>query len=184
MAAIPPVCDFGLKAPDFRLKGTDGSMHGLQDLKGPKGTVIAFICNHCPYVQTILDGLIQDAKDLAAIGVATIAICSNDATAYPEDGFEKMVELAGRKQFPFPYLHDQSQEVAQSYGAICTPDFFGYNADLELQYRGRLDASGKAGSPGAKRELVLAMREVALTGQGPRDQTPSIGCSIKWKHAA
>ncbi|SNB61384.1 AhpC/TSA family protein [Arboricoccus pini] len=184
MAAIPPVCDFGLKAPDFHLKGTDGLIHGLDDLKGPKGTVIAFICNHCPYVQAILDSLIQDARDLAGIGVTTIAICSNDAASHPEDGFEQMAELARRKEFPFAYLHDESQEVARHYGAICTPDFFGYNARLELQYRGRLDASGKAGKPGAKRELVLAMREVALTGEGPREQTPSIGCSIKWKNAA
>jgi peroxiredoxin len=184
MAAIPPVCEFGLKAPDFRLKGTDGAMHGLADLKGPKGIVIVFICNHCPYVQAILDNLVRDARELTTLGVTTVAICSNDANAYPEDGFEKMAELASQKGFPFPYLHDPSQDVARAYGAICTPDFFGYNADLELQYRGRLDESGKAAKPGSKRELVLAMREVALTGHGPKDQTPSVGCSIKWRNVA
>ena len=141
MAATPPVCDFGEKAPDFELPATDGRRYRLADLKGPKGTVVVFMCNHCPYVKAVIDRLIRDAKDLATLGVNTIAICSNDATSYPADSFENMRRWAEEKGFPFPYLHDESQEVARAYGAVCTPDFFGYNADLELQYRGRLDAS-------------------------------------------
>ena len=185
MAAIPPVCNFGEKAHDFALPATDGRTYRLADLAGPKGTVIVFMCNHCPYVKAVIDRLIRDAKDLAALGVNTIAICSNDAVAYPADSFAQMRSWAEEKAFPFKYLHDESQAVARAYDAICTPDFFGYNADLELQYRGRLDESGRqAGSPGARRELFDAMQQVAATGRGPAEQTPSMGCSIKWKHAA
>jgi peroxiredoxin len=185
MAAIPPVCNFGEPAPDFELEATDGRRYRLGDLRGEKGTVVVFICNHCPYVKAIIDRLIRDAKDLQALGVATVAICSNDAEAYPEDGFESMKTWAEAKGFPFKYLHDPSQDVARAYGAICTPDFFGYDAQLELQYRGRLDASKReAGPADARRELYDAMRQVAETGQGPEEQIPSMGCSIKWKHAA
>jgi peroxiredoxin len=184
MAAVAPVCNFGEKAKPFELPATDGRRYRLEDLVGPKGLVLVFMCNHCPYVKAIIDKLIRDAKDLAAIGVNTAAICSNDATAYPEDSFENMKRWAEEKKFPFPYLHDESQEVARAYGAVCTPDFFGYNARLELQYRGRLDASGRSPVEGARRELFEAMKLVAETGKGPTEQIPSMGCSIKWKQAA
>lgn len=184
MAAVPPVCNFGEKAHAFELPATDGRRYRLDELKGPKGTVIVFMCNHCPYVKAVIDRLIEDAKVLAGIGVNTVAISSNDAAAYPADSFENMRRWAEEKRFPFPYLHDESQEVARAYGAVCTPDFFGYNADLELQYRGRLDESKREAAPGARRELVEAMRQVAETGRGPAEQIPSMGCSIKWKQAA
>ena len=180
----PPVCNFGEKAHDFSLSATDGGIYSLADLRGPKGTVIVFMCNHCPYVKTIVDRLIRDANDLKAAGVNLVAIGSNDASTHPEDGFEAMQRWAMQKRFPFPYLHDETQEVAKAYGAICTPDFFGYNADLELQYRGRLDASRTSLVPDARRELYEAMCGVAETGRGPLEQTPSMGCSIKWKEAA
>jgi peroxiredoxin len=184
MAATPPVCNFGEKAPDFRLPATDGGASSLGELKGPKGTVVVFICNHCPYVKAIIDRLIRDANDLAPLGVNVVAICSNDATAYPEDSLDNMRRWAEEKRFPFKYLHDESQEVARAYGAVCTPDFFGYNAALELQYRGRLDESRTTLVPNARRELYEAMRQVAETGQGPKAQIPSMGCSIKWRMAA
>ena len=181
MAATPPVCNFGEKAHDFELPATDGRRYRLADLRGPRGTVVVFMCNHCPYVKAIIDRLIRDARDLEELGVATIAIASNDATAYPEDSFESMRRWAETKRFPFRYLHDESQAVARAYGAVCTPDFFGYNADLELQYRGRLDASKITPVPDARRELYEAMRQVARTGRGPEHQIPSMGCSIKWR---
>jgi peroxiredoxin len=184
MAATPPVCNFGEKAPDFELPATDGRTYSLADLRGPKGTLVIFICNHCPYVKAIIDRLIRDARDLDALGVRTVAICSNDATTHPGDSFENMQRWAEEKAFPFPYLHDESQAVARAYGAVCTPDFFGYNADLALQYRGRLDASKTTLVEGARRELFEAMRQVAQTGNGPAEQIPSMGCSIKWKAAA
>ncbi len=182
MAAETPICDFGWKAPDFRLPGTDGKVYTLSDLKGERGTVVVFICNHCPYVKAVLPRLIRDAKDLEALGVTTIAISSNDAISYPEDSFDRMREVAKRNAFPFPYLYDEDQSVARAYGAVCTPDFFGFDADLGLQYRGRLDA-GRA-DPNAsdlRRDLYLAMKEIAETGKGPAEQVPSMGCSIKWK---
>jgi peroxiredoxin len=184
MAATPPVCNFGEKAHDFTLPATDGRTYSLADLKGPKGTVIVFMCNHCPYVKTVIDRLIRDARDLAALGVNTIAISSNDAVNYPEDSFANMKRWAAEKGFEFKYLHDESQAVARAYDAVCTPDFFGYNANLGLQYRGRLDESKTALVPDARRELYEAMRQVAETGKGPAEQTPSMGCSIKWKYAA
>jgi peroxiredoxin len=182
MAETAPLCDFGWKAPAFRLPATDGKTYALEALKGPNGTLVMFICNHCPYVQAILDRLVRDAAELAALGVASVAISSNDASTYPEDSFARMNDLAGERHFPFPYLYDESQDVARAYGAVCTPDFFGFNRDLALQYRGRLDASGRDPGPlTARRELYEAMRQVAETGRGPADQVPSIGCSIKWK---
>jgi peroxiredoxin len=184
MAERPPVCDFGWKAPDFSLIGVDGTTHTLGELKGPKGTLVAFICNHCPYVIAVIDRIVRDARDLEALGVSTVAICSNDATTHPDDSFDNMKTFAEQHGFTFPYLHDESQGVAHAYGAMCTPDFFGFNADLELQYRGRLDASGRdPAGPDVRRELFEAMKRIAETGQGPRDQTASIGCSIKWKAA-
>jgi peroxiredoxin len=181
MAQTAQTCDFGWKAPDFRLPATDGKSYALGDIRGEKGTVIVFICNHCPYVRSVIDRIVRDASDLAPIGVRTVAICSNDTVAYPADSFDNMKIFAAEHRFPFPYLFDESQAVARAYGAACTPDFFGFNADLGLQYRGRLDASGRTAVPGARRELFEAMTRIAETGEGPRDQTPSIGCSIKWK---
>lgn len=184
MAAQAGICDFGWKAPDFRLEATDGKTYSLADLAGEKGTVIGFICNHCPYVKAVIGRIVRDAKALAPLGVTTVSICSNDAESYPEDSFQKMQDFAKAHGFTFPYLHDETQEVARAYDAVCTPDFFGFNADLELQYRGRLDESGsRPARDDAKRELYEAMRQVAETGQGPREQTASLGCSIKWKAA-
>ncbi len=180
MAASPPICDFDWPAPDFTLPGTDGNAWSLADLRGENGTLVMFICNHCPFVKSIIPKLIRDARDLQKLGVGVVAINANDAETYPEDSFENMC----RQDFPFPYLHDESQAVARAYGAICTPDFFGFNADLGLQYRGRLDASGRnAEADALRRDLYEAMKQVARTGRGPAEQTPSIGCSIKWKEA-
>jgi peroxiredoxin len=184
MAVTPPVCDFGWTAPPFRLPGTDGRTYGLDDIAGPRGTLVMFICNHCPYVLAVLDRIIRDARDLAPLGIGTAAICSNDAAAYPADGFDGMVAMARDRDFPFPYLHDADQSVARAWGAACTPDFFGFDAQGGLQYRGRLDASGRQpGPPDAPRELFDAMKRVAETGHGPTDQVPTMGCSIKWKAA-
>lgn len=177
-----PVCNFGENAHDFTLKGTDGAMHSMRDLAGEKGLIIIFGCNHCPYIKAIRERLIRDANELKALGVNTVMINSNDAEAYPADSFEAMIETANEYGYPFPYLYDETQEVAKTYGAICTPDIFGYNADLELQYRGRLDESRKETAPeGVRRDLFEAMKQVAETGQGPEEQVPSMGCSIKWK---
>jgi peroxiredoxin len=183
MAATPPVCDFGWKAPEFSLPATDGRRLSLGDIAGPKGTLVMFICNHCPYVLGALDRIIAEAKALQALGIGVAAICSNDAKTHPEDGFERMKEMAETRGFPFPYLHDEDQEVARAWGAACTPDFFGLNAAGELQYRGRLDDAGRGPGPADRRELYEAMRQIAETGEGPRAQTPSMGCSIKWKAA-
>jgi peroxiredoxin len=181
MAAQTPICEFGWKAPDFQLPGTDGKTYSLADVCGPSGALIVFICNHCPYVKAIASRLVRDAKDLQAAGIGVAAICSNDAHAYPEDSYENMAAFAAAHGFTFPYLHDETQDVARAYGAVCTPDFFGFNGALELQYRGRLDESKTTLVPDARRELYEAMMAVARTGQGPREQTPSMGCSIKWK---
>jgi len=184
MAAIPPVCDFGWKAIDAELPGTDGKRHHIFDHKGPNGLLVVFICNHCPYVKAITDKLVRDAKDLQALGIGVVAINSNDSTTYQEDSFDNMVKVADRNGFPFPYLHDEDQSVARAYDAVCTPDFYGFNKDLELQYRGRLDASrAQAGVADAPRDLYEAMKQIAETGEGPAEQVPSMGCSIKWKVA-
>lgn len=183
MAAVPPpVCDFGFKAPDFTLPATDGASISLGDIKGARGTLVMFICNHCPYVLAVLDRIIRDGRDLQALGVGVVAISANDATNYPQDSFENMKRMAEAEGFPFPYLYDESQDVARAYDAVCTPDFFGFDADLGLQYRGRLDASrASAGPADLRRDLFEAMKQIAETGAGPRDQIPSMGCSIKWK---
>lgn len=181
MAAIPPVCDFGWKAPDFRLPATDGKIYTLADIRGPKGTLVMFICNHCPYVRSVIDRIVRDATELANFGISSVAISANDALSYPEDSFENMKLFASQNHLPYPYLYDESQDVARAYDAICTPDFFGFNAEMALQYRGRLDESGKDAVPGAKRELFEAMKLIAETGHGPNEQISSIGCSIKWK---
>lgn len=185
MAAIPPICDFGWKAVDARLMSTQGRAYSILDRAGPNGLVVAFICNHCPYVKAVIDRIVRDARDLEALGIGFVAINSNDVAAYPEDSFAKMQEFAAAHSFGFPYLHDEDQSVARAYEAACTPDFFGFNRNLELQYRGRLDASRKeTGAADLKRDLYDAMVMIAETGEGPRDQIPSMGCSIKWKEAA
>jgi peroxiredoxin len=176
-----PVCDFGWQAPDFDLRGVDGKRWNLADARGANGTLVMFICNHCPYVKAIRPRLVRDLKELRALGVNAIAIMSNDPTDYPEDSFGQMQTVAREFDFPFPYAIDETQAVAKAYGAICTPDFFGFNAQLELQYRGRFDASRKETAPeDARRDLFEAMKQIASTGHGPAEQIPSIGCSIKW----
>ncbi|MDD1649920.1 MAG: thioredoxin family protein [Methylococcaceae bacterium] len=178
-----PVCDFGAPAPEFSLPGIDGNIWTLDQCRGPNGLLVMFICNHCPYVKAIRDRLVRDTRELREHGIHSVAIMSNDPVEYPEDSFENMQRVAARQGYDFPYLLDATQTVAKAYGAICTPDFFGYNAQLELQYRGRLDASGHdPAPPGSRRELFEAMRQVAATGQGPAEQIPSMGCSIKWRH--
>ncbi len=176
-----PVCDFGRPAPDFALPGVDGRVWTRADARGANGLLVMFICNHCPYVKAVRDRIVRDCRELRQYGINSVAVMSNDPTDYPEDSFEQMRQVATELEFPFPYLYDESQAVAQAYGAVCTPDFFGYNKDLELQYRGRLDASRKEAVPGARRDLFEAMKQVAETGRGPREQIPSMGCSIKWK---
>ncbi|MEI6558159.1 MAG: thioredoxin family protein [Rhodospirillaceae bacterium] len=181
MAVATPVCDFGWRAVDFSLPGTDGRTWTLAEVAGSRGTLVMFLCNHCPYVKAVIGPLVEEVAALKALGVGAVAIMSNDAGSYPEDSFENMTLFAAAHGFGFPYLYDQSQAVARAYDAVCTPDFFGFDAGLGLQYRGRFDASGRQATPGARRELVVAMTEIAITGQGPASQTPSMGCSIKWR---
>ena len=177
-----PVCEFGKPAVDFSLPGVDGEVWTLDRCRGPNGLLVMFICNHCPYVKAIRERLVRDTRELRDRGVHSVAIMSNDPSLYPEDSFENMRAIAAQFDFPFPYLWDESQAVAKAYGAVCTPDFFGYNKNLELQYRGRLDASMKQPAPDtAERELFQAMVLVADTGRGPEHQIPGIGCSIKWR---
>ena len=182
VSTCTPVCDFGAPAPDFSLEGTDDKVWTLRDCVGSNGLLVMFICNHCPYVKAINEKLVRDTSQLKELGINSVAIMSNDPTDYPEDSFENMQRVAEELGYPFPYLIDPAQEVAQAYGAVCTPDFFGYNAGLELQYRGRLDESGRqANAAKVRRDLFLAMKQVAETGQGPEEQVASIGCSIKWR---
>ena len=182
VSLIPPICEFGWKAVDFNLPATDGKTYSLSDIAGPKGTLIMFICNHCPYVIAIVERLVVQMKELQDAGIGVAAICANDAESYPQDSFENMIAFAADNKFTFPYLHDESQKVARAYDAICTPDFFGFNADLELQYRGRLDEGKRTPAPpDATPELLNAMLQVAETGKGPEEQLASIGCSIKWR---
>lgn len=180
---IPGIEDeLGKAAPDFRLPGTDGNAYSLSDVAGENGTVVVFICNHCPYVKAVAPRLVDDAKALAVEGIGFVAISCNDVAAFPEDSFDNMKTFAKERGLPFPYLYDESQEVARAYGALCTPDFFGINKHGSIEYRGRLDEGKKdVPPPNAKRELLDAMRLVAKTGKGPEDQVPSVGCSIKWK---
>jgi peroxiredoxin len=185
VAERPPVCDFGWKAPDFELPGTDGRRYRLSRIRGENGTLVMFICNHCPYVRAVIDRIVRDCRELEPFGIASIAVMSNDTDAYPADSFEKMKEFAAENGFTFPYVIDESQDVARAYGAVCTPDFFGFNKDLELQYRGRLDSSGREpAAADVRRELFDAMVQIAETGRGPAEQVASIGCSIKWRQAA
>jgi peroxiredoxin len=175
----------GWAAPPFKLPGVDGAEHCFEDCRGDRGTVVMFICNHCPYVKSSIGRIVQDARALLDLGVRCVAINANDPAAYPEDSFDEMKRVAREQGFPFPYLYDASQAVARAYGAVCTPDFFGFNAAGLLQYRGRLDAGRRnPPPPGAPRELYEAMKLIAATGRGPSEQHPSIGCSIKWRGAA
>lgn len=178
-----PVCDFNTDAIDFELPGVDGQNWNLEKAKGKNGLLVMFICNHCPYVKAIHKRLVEDTRILRnEYGVNSIAIMSNDASIREEDSFENMKKVAELWDFPFPYVIDETQEIAKAYGAVCTPDFFGYNSELKLQYRGRLDESRKETAPeGVRRDLLEAMKQVAQTGQGPLEQIPSMGCSIKWK---
>ncbi len=177
-----PVCNFGAPASDFDLLGVDDRRWSLEQCRGAKGLLVMFICNHCPYVKAVRERIVRDARDLFRHDVRSVAIMSNDPTDYPEDSLDNMRQVARKFDFPFPYLLDETQAVARAYGAVCTPDFFGYNADLKLQYRGRLDASTRQTAPAnTRRELFEAMVQIAETGRGPREQIPSIGCSIKWR---
>ncbi len=171
----------GMRAPPFDLPGVDGGRHSPASARGSNGIVVMFICNHCPYVKAVIDKIVRDTTELAAHGVGSIAISSNDPVDYPEDSFENMKRFAEQHRLAIPYVFDESQQVAKAYGAVCTPDFFGFNADLELAYRGRLDSSGRSPDPAAPRELYSAMTEIARSGKGPAVQHASIGCSIKWR---
>jgi peroxiredoxin len=175
------ICDFGWKARDFKLKGVDGRRYSLADVRGPKGTVVVFLCNHCPYVKAAIGRIVEEAMALKAIGVGMIGIMANDTGSYPADSFDNMKAFAQKHGFTFPYVIDETQEIARAYDAQCTPDFFGFNAKDELQYRGRLDASRTSPVANARRELFEAMQQVAETGRGPEQQIASMGCSIKWR---
>jgi peroxiredoxin len=174
---------FGWQAGDFELDGVDGKRHSLASVRGRSATLVMFVCNHCPYVKAVIDDLVADCAALAADGVGAIAIMPNDTVAYPADSFENMREFAAAHRFGFPYVIDRDQSVARAYGAACTPDFFGFDRDLKLRFRGRMYemAGGLRKKPGAAHELHEAMRQIAATGKGPADQTPSMGCSIKWR---
>jgi len=178
VAEETPLCEFGKPAPDFRLRGVDDREWTLADCRGARATLVMFICNHCPYVKASIDRIVAACNELAPLGMQAVAIMPNDVATYPEDSFDNMQRFAEAHEFPFPYLYDETQETARAYGAVCTPDFFGYNADLQLQYRGRLDEGRTTlPRPGAKRDLFEAMKQVIETGKGPQEQIPSIGCS-------
>ena len=184
MAVSTPIADMGWSAVPFTLKGVDSCFHSLEKMAGTQGTLVMFICNHCPYVKAIMPRIIRDARELKLHGVTTVAINSNDDSTYPEDSFDQMKLLATSLELPFHYLHDLTQDIARAYDAVCTPDFFGFDANLRLQYRGRLDASRKDAAPeNAPRELFDAMRLIARDGHGPAEQHASMGCSIKWREA-
>ena len=176
-----PICDFGQKAHDFKLKSTNNKIVSLNDIKGENGTLIMFICNHCPYVKAVIKDIVNDCKELEKIGIKSVAICSNDVKNYPEDSFENMIKFSKNHNFNFPYLFDETQEIAKKYGAVCTPDFFGYNKDLELQYRGRMrELKDLKPINNGDSDLKFAMKMVAKTQKGPNEQIPSMGCNIKW----
>jgi len=184
MAAQAAVCDFGWKAVDFALDGIDGQTYTLERVRGPNGTLVMFICNHCPYVKSVIGRIVQEVAALRTHGIGAVAIMPNDTENYPEDSFENMQAFAAEHGMDFPYVIDRTQAVARAYDAVCTPDFFGFDKDLGLQYRGRLDASKTTLVENAPRELHDAMVQVAKTGKGPKEQIPSMGCSIKWRAAA
>ena len=177
-----PICDFGQKAYDFKLKSTDNKILSLDDIKGENGILIMFICNHCPYVKAVTKDIVDDCNQLKKIGINSVAICANDSVNYPEDSFENMIKFAKNHQFGFPYLNDDTQKIAKAYDAVCTPDFFGYNKNLELQYRGRLrELKNLIPVRSGESDLLKAMKQIAKTGKGPESQIPSAGCGIKWK---
>ena len=178
-----PICDFGKKAENFQLNSTDNKIISLKDIKGESGTLIMFICNHCPYVKAVIEDIVQDCKKLESDGIKSVAICSNDVINYPEDSFDNMIKFAKENHFNFPYLIDETQEIARAYDAVCTPDFFGYNKDLKLQYRGRLrELKNFIPVKDGDSDLLQAMKLISKSGEGPKDQIPSAGCSIKWKY--
>ena len=181
MALETPICNFGEKAKTFNLLSTKNEKISLEDVKGENGTLVMFICNHCPYVKAVIEDIVQDCNDLKKEGIKSVAIMSNDVTNYPEDSFDNMIKFSEKHKFVFPYLFDDKQDVAKSYGAVCTPDFFGYNKNLELQYRGRIrELKNLKPVRISESDLLNAMKTIAKTGQGPKKQIPSMGCSIKW----
>ena len=176
-----PICDFGQAAKSFELKSTNNEIIKLNDVKGTNGTLVMFICNHCPYVKAVIKDIVEDCKNLKELDITAVAICSNDTINYPEDSFENMIEFAKKHQFNFPYLFDETQNVAKSYDAVCTPDFFGYNNNLELQYRGRIrELDNLKPVRAGDSDLFTAMKQIAETTKGPETQIPSAGCGIKW----
>ena len=181
MPEITPICQFGAKAISFSLKGIDEKTYNLEEIKGENGTLVMFICNHCPYVKGVIDRLVADVIDLQKKGIGCVAIMSNDTEKYPEDSFENMKQFSKKNNFTFPYLYDLTQEIAKAYGAVCTPDFFGYNKNLKLQYRGRLDNAGISDEILKDKELLNAFHQIVKSGKGPKEQKSSMGCSIKWK---
>ena len=176
-----PICDFGKKAGNIKHKSTDNKLLSLDDVKGKKGTLIMFICNHCPYVKAVIEDIVNDCKELEKHEISSVAICSNDVKNYPEDSFDQMVKFSKNHNFNFPYLHDETQDIAKKYGAVCTPDFFGYNDKLELQYRGRIrELKDLKPVKSGNSDLLNALKMIVNTGEGPKDQIPSMGCNIKW----
>ena len=181
MPVKTPICDFGQTAKSFELKSTKNKIVKLNDIKGENGTLVMFICNHCPYVIAVIKDIIEDCENLEKLGVKAVAICSNDSINYPKDSFDKMIKFHEDHDFNFPYLLDETQDVAKNYGAVCTPDFFGYNKNLELQYRGRIrELKNLKPIKSGESDLFNAMRQISETNKGPEDQTPSMGCGIKW----
>jgi len=185
MAIKTPICDFGQTAKNFELKSINHKFIKLNDAKGQNGTLIMFICNHCPYVKAVIKYIVEDCKNLEKLDVKSLAICSNDSINYPEDSFDRMIEFSKNHNFSFPYLIDETQEIAKKYTAVCTPDFFGYNKNLELQYRGRIRELKDLKQIGiGESDLFKAMKQIAETNMGPKEQVSSMGCSIKWKNGA
>jgi len=181
MPVKTPICDFKQTAKSFELKSTNNEMVTLNNIKGENGTLIMFICNHCPYVKAVINDIVEDCINLRNLGIETVAICSNDAINYPDDSFDNMISFSKNHNFTFPYLIDETQEVAKNYNAVCTPDFFGYNKNLELQYRGRIrELKNLKPVRNGESDLFKAMKQIAKTDKGPEEQIPSLGCSIKW----
>jgi peroxiredoxin len=185
MAALTtPKANLGWRAEDFSLAGVDGHQYSLNRVRGKNGLLVMFICNHCPFVQAIAGKLAVDMKKLQKADIGVVAIMPNDTEQYPADSFDNMKVFAKHQGFTFPYLFDETQEVARAYGAVCTPDFFGFDKDLELRYRGRFDSSGREVNKEGKHELLEAMLQIGETGAAPKDQMASIGCSIKWRQVS
>jgi peroxiredoxin len=182
MVETSTICNFGWKAQEFELQGVDGKIHRLAGTRGTNGTLVVFLSNSCPYVRAVISRIVEEARALQDIGIGVIGIMSNEGD--PRDSFDNMKEFARQNAFSFPYVVDKTQDMARAYDAQCTPDFFGFNAEDELQYRGRLDASRRELIPGARRDLFEAMKQIAETGKGPQEQIPSMGCGIKWREAA